>query len=537
MTTLQMTGSVLRASADDRIVTYLLCPFGEPGRTSLGKVTLTASSLTIPEDVTSLAVNVEHDPKTPVGRFARIEATAAGLEADVRFLATRAGDDALTEAREGVRRGISVEVDNPVIRQGQMRAGLLSGAGVCVEPAYPSALMVASDAGELPDYLADTESTSESTEEVVIDGVTYVRKTTSNYKTETTPKERSKGDDDAEQSAEEEEEMGNSLTAAAPAQAPLGLHAAGNATEKKGPQSLGAFSKMLASAFQSGGENKMLAALTDITHDDGDNDGDGLGEITAPQGWLGNVWNEALYERVFIPLIASGTLTSWREQGFRWATKPTVAPYAGNKAAVPSTGMTATPVTYGTQRWANAADIDRRYVDFGDSDLIASWIEANVDSYKEVTDLDVGSKIIAGASAGTWSAVVGVPDAISAIVQLSLQLIAARLQPSFAIVGLDVYEPLLYVKKDDVSAFLTESFGLKNGLLDKVTIVPTSEAAYLGNVVVGDGRTIRFKEMGGVPIRVEAENIGNGGRDIGVFGYTSFQQLKPGGVRKVDVTP
>lgn len=535
MTKLQMAGRLLTASVDDRTLHYILAPFNEAGRTNLGKVTLTASSLTVPDG--ELPVNIEHDPTRPVGKLFNVTKTAAGYEADVRVLATQAGNDFLLEASEGLRTGISVEVEGPVIRTGRMLAGELTGAGVVAKPAFPSALMVAADAGDLPDYLQDTESTSESTEEVVIDGVTYIRKTTSNYKTETTPKGKADGDQDAEQSAESESNVGNSLAAAAPAQAPLGLHAAGNAAEKKGPQSLNAFAKMLAGAFQSGGDNKMLAALTDITHDDGDNDGDGLGEITAPQGWLGNVWNEALYERVFIPLIASGTLTSWREQGFRWATKPTVAPYAGNKAAVPSTGMTATPVTYGTQRWANAADIDRRYVDFGDSDLIASWIEANVDSYKEVTDLDVAAKIIAGASAGTWTTVAGVPAAISAIVQLSLQLIAARLRPSFAIVGLDVYEPLLYIKKDDVSAFLTESFGLKNGLLDNVTILPTSEAAYQGNVVVGDGRTIRFKEMGGVPIRVEAENIGNGGRDIGVFGYTSFQQLKPGGVRKVDVTP
>lgn len=525
MTTLSLTGSVLHASADDRIVTYLLAPFGEPGRTNLGKVTLTASSLTIPEDVTALAVNVEHQSTAPVGKFARIEATERGYEADVRFLATRAGDDALLEAREGVRSGISVEVDDPVIRNGQMRAGRLSGAGVCVTPAYPSAQMVAADAGDLPEE--DGEAPQEH-DEVVIDGVVYVPK-------EDTPEDKPEGIGNAAQSAEEDNGMGDTLTAAAAAAGVLAVKNPSN--EDKGPQSLAQFSTMLATAYKAGGDKKMLAALVDITHDDGDNDGDGLGEVTAPQGWLGNVWQEAPYERQFIPLLATGSLTSWREQGFRWNTQPTVAPYSGNKADVPSTGLTATPVTYGTQRWANAADIDRRYVDFGDSDLIASFIEMNVNSYKEVTDLDVADKVLENATAfvpGTVPS--GKNEAWAAIIDGLLNLIAKRLNPNFAVVGLDLYRPFLFLTKDEVSAFLSESFGLKKGLLDGVTILPTALPDYQSKVVVGDGRTMRFKEFGGAsPVRVQAENVAKGGVDIGVFGYTSFQVLKPGGVVSVDL--
>jgi hypothetical protein len=517
MTTLTMAGSLLRASADDHVLTYLLAPFNEPGRTSLGKVTLTASSLTIPEDVTGLVVNQEHVPTVPVGKFARVEAVEAGYEADVRFLATKAGEDALLEAKEGVRKGISVEVENPVIRRGQMLAGTLSGAGVCVTPAYPSALLVAADAGVL-----EVDGEIQQPDTITVNGVTYVKQTT----------EEPPAVDEAAAAAESETTMGNSLTAASVAAAGLGA-----APAKKAPETIGQFSRMLAAAYGQGGEEKMFAALTNITHDDGDNDGDGLGEIAAPSGWLGNVWDEAPYERQFIPLLAQGTLSSYRENGFRWATKPVVAAYGGNKADVPSTGLTATPVNYGTQRWANAADLDRRYVDFGDSDVIQSFIEFNVDSYKEVTDLDVASKIFTNAAAGTWVTVSGVNDAISALVKLTLQLLAARYKPSFAIIGLDVYEPLLYLKKDDVSAFLTESYGLQAGVFENIKILPTSLPAYQNQVVVGDGRSMRYKELGATPVRVEAEHIAQGGKDIGVFGYSSFQVLKPGGVLKVDVVP
>lgn len=518
-TSLSLTGSVLRASADDRIVTYLLAPFGEPGRTNLGKVTLTASSLTIPEDVTGLTVNLEHQPTTPVGKFARVEATDKGYEADVRFLATRAGDDALLEAREGVRSGISVEVDNPVIRRGQMLAGQLSGAGVVVTPAYPSALMVAADAGDLPE--------DEPDEVRVIDGIEYVRKPQ-------TPAEDKPEVDDAEQSAKEDNEMGNSLTAAAVSAA--GVAPVNPAKDEKTANDV---YKMLASAFKSGGETKMYAALANVVHDDGDNDGDGLGEITAAPGWLGQVYNDTTYERKFIPLIASGNLTSYREKGFRLGTKPIVQKYAGNKAEVPTGGMTATPVDYLVERWAHAADIDRRYIDFGDSDVLRAFIEAQVESYKEVTDLDTEANILANADTFTPGTVPsGVDKALAAIVDGALNLIAKRLNPTFAIVGVDLYRPLLFTPKDQVSAFLAQAFGLKEGSVDGFKIVPTATDAMAGNVVVGDGSTVRFKELGGgAPVRVEAEHVANGGKDFGVFGYTSFQELKPGGVVKADLVP
>lgn len=544
MNTLQMSGTLLRASADDRIVTYLLAPFGEPGRTNLGKVTLTASSLTIPEDVTSLVVNSEHVSTAPVGKFARIEAKDNGYEADVRFLATKAGDDALLEAREGVRRGISVEVENPVIRNGRMLAGRLSGAAVCVTPAYPSALMVAADAGDLPEdfpeYLQPTETSSESTEEIVVNGVTYVVKRTSESKTEVTPKTTppDNGEANAEESAQEEN-MSNSLTAAAAATAGVQLHA--KVTEPADRSASEVF-KMIAKAFTGSPtrENqKMLAALTNVVHDDGDNDGDGLGEITAAPGWLGQVWDDIAYERQFIPLVANGTLTSYREKGFRIGTKPKVAKYAGNKAEVPTGNMTATPVDYLAERWAHAADIDRRYIDFGDSEVLRAFTEAQAESYKEETDLDVAAKIIANATTFTPGAVPSGANAVlAAIVDGLLDLIAKRLKPSFALVGLDLYRPLLFLKKDEVSAFLSESYGLKDGLLENVKILPTALDAYESQVVVGDGRTVKFKELGGAtPLRVEAEHVSHGGKDFGVFGYTSYQVLKPGGIVKADLTP
>lgn len=531
--TLTVAAEVLRASVDDRTVAYKILPYGVPGGTSKGRVTASKGCLTLPEDPSTLQLNDRHIGDRILASGQTLAWEDDALVASFHVNDGPAGDDLLDEVARAtsgenvtgieLRASASVEVTNPVIRGGKLLGGLLSAVGAVVRPAFAGSTLLASDVGELPQ--------AETTTNVVIDGVEYVLQEDGSYIPKTDPEAPSVAD--AALAAETENDMGNTLTASAAAAAGV----IPTAKDKKGPASIGQFSRALANAFATGGEAKMYAALTDIVHDDGDNDGDGLGELASPSGWLGNVFENAPYERQFIPLLAQGQLTSYRENGFRWGTTPTVAAYTGNKAAVPSTGLTATPVNYGTQRWANAADIDRRYVDFGDSDVIQSFIEFNVDSYKEVTDLDTAAKIFANASAGTWAAVAGVNPAISGLVKLTLQLLAARFKPSFAIVGLDVYEPLLYLKKDDVSAFLTESFGLQGGVFDNFTILPTSIAAYQNQVVVGDGRTMRYKELGGTPVRVEAEHIANGGRDIGVFGYSSFQLLKPGGVLKADVIP
>lgn len=145
---IQAQGHLLTASEDDRSLTYRLLPFGEPGRTNVGTITVQAGAVTVPEDVTALPINLEHEHRKPVGRFTSVTETEDGLEATVRLAATRDGDDALTLAAEGLRTGISVEIDSPVIKAGRLIAGTLTGAGLVVRPAFENALLTASDMGE-----------------------------------------------------------------------------------------------------------------------------------------------------------------------------------------------------------------------------------------------------------------------------------------------------------------------------------------------------------------------------------------------------
>lgn len=146
--TIQAQGHLLTASEDDRTLTYRLLPFGEPGRTNVGTITVQAGAVTVPEDVTGLPINLEHEYRKPVGRFTSVTETEDGLEATIRVARTRDGDDALTLAAEGLRTGISVEIDSPVIKAGRLIAGTLTGAGLVVRPAFENALLTASDMGD-----------------------------------------------------------------------------------------------------------------------------------------------------------------------------------------------------------------------------------------------------------------------------------------------------------------------------------------------------------------------------------------------------
>jgi len=512
VSTIQAHGKLLTASVEDRVLSYLLLPYGEPGRTNVGKVTASKGVLKLPEDASTLLANMEHDRKRPIGRFVSIEEQDQGLVASLRVANTSVGNDLLAEAAEGLRTGISVEIDNPVIRQGQLLGGSLSGAGVVTDPAFPSAQLVAADAGDLPEgieYTAPVESSDTREELVVIDGVTYKRVTTSTHKTETTVVEgEPTGSQDAEQSAGSENDVSTQLAAAAAA--PQGLHAANVNKEDKSANEV---FKLLASEYRAGGERRMLAALSDIVP------GDILG-LEQPQ-IVGELWSGRAFVRKVIPLFNHADLTSFKVQGWRWVTKPVVAAYAGNKAAVPSNSVETAPVSIDAERIAGAHDIDRKFKDFGDAAFFEAYYKAMTESYAQVSDAAVLADVItaAGAPVVGGSVPTGVAPGMAKIVDGALAVLNdANALPTFAVVATDLYRALLLTRQDDTLTYLNAALGLEDGTVGSFRVVP-SGAITAGQVLVGAREAVTVHELGQTPIRVEAENIANGGVDAGVFGY------------------
>ena len=158
-----LTGELLTASVDNRVLRYMLLPYGEdnPGFTNLGKVIASKGAVDFSASV-GRTVNLEHDAKRPVGKFTSIEETDAGLVATVAIAATTEGNDALVLASEGLRTGISVELTNPVIRAGRIISATLDAAGLVTKPAFAAAQLMASDHGDLEEQAP--EDSSEPTE-------------------------------------------------------------------------------------------------------------------------------------------------------------------------------------------------------------------------------------------------------------------------------------------------------------------------------------------------------------------------------------
>lgn len=541
MTTITAAGRLLTASIGDRILSYLLLPFGEEGRTSAGRVTAAAGSVTIPD--THVVANLEHDRTTPAAVSTVIEETPAGLTASFRVLPTSVGDDLLVEASEGVRTGISVEIDNPVIRDGQLLAGVLSGAGFVTAPAFPSAQLVAADAGDLPDELPpDSDEHSESTSVIVIDGVEYVRKTTSTYTTETTPKGDTEPDSGEDESETTEE---TPVTARTTKTAPASLLARRGTAKTQQPTTGHThrdIARVLASAFanndasllasigdQLRGVSTLFAALSDVKYD---GTGGLAPTITLPD-WLGLLWSGKKYERKIVPLFSHGDLTSLTMKGWKWGTKPVMATWAGNKANVPSGPVTVEPYEKKASRYAGGHDHAREYRDFDTPEYWEGYFEAMTESYARLTDEATAVDVIAAATAvpsGTVPA--GVAPGLVKVVDGALSMLDVA-TPTFALLHPALWREVLLTPTDKALEYLSSSLGMESGSLDGFRLIPWAGLS-AGSVLVGAREAATVKELPGVPIRVEGLDLVKGGIDTALFGYAGTVIEEPKALALVD---
>lgn len=477
MDALRIEGTLLEASADTRILRYRLLPFGEVGRTNKGSVIASRGALTLPADPGELIANFQHDRNRPVSRFVSIEETDDGLYCSVRALNTAAGNDLLAEATEGVRRGISVELANEVIRNGHLTSGILVGAGHVVAPAFPSALLVA----------ADTEP-----EPTTPTPVAPAPVAPSPAPPEATPEENSTVTEPT-------------LTASAPT---------GMVPRPTRPTDMSADAafRFLADAYRDGAGPGLQAALSDITVS-------GIGANIIQPAWLAELWSGRTYNRRYVPLVTNQPLRGMTLKGWKWTTKPAVAAYAGNKAAVTSNTPVTAPVSVAVQRLAGAHDVDRAYTDFQVTDFWESYYRAMTDSYAMLSDAACATDLIAaatvvaapGSGLSTWTPA-------QTIVEGALAVIAANGTPTAAIVGTDLYKTLLLTPQQNMIQLLSGGLGLTQSQAEGFVIVP-GPAALTGKALVLDKGGFVFAELPGSPIRVEALNQANGGVDPGVFGY------------------
>ncbi len=522
MADVQIETGTLYANAEDRIVSGLLLPYGEQGQTNIGKFSIEPGAVEIPADPDVVTLNVQHDHEEPVGRATELLDTPAGIVGTFRIANTPEGDTVLAEIAAGTRSKLSAEVKNVVIRSRKAVSGFLFGAAIVEQGAFPSAALMAEFAedtdgetveAQILEVIPDPEGNVEEIvvddlpEQVIVDVVNpadgSVEQTVFVPETQSAPTDN----------------QGDIPMGAATA--PESLQAAKSAPVS---ESLPTVLAQLASAAKSGSRSlfaeiaqrddakavtSLFAALSDVEYDSVGS----AGINTHQPQWLGELWTGRTYERKYIPLISSGTMTALTMNAWRWTTKPAVSVWTGNKADVPSN----TPATESFEvtgvRYAGAHDWAREFRDFGRTDVIESALRGMTESYAKVTDLATITALKAGATdvvATGTTAFERIMDGVEAVLPTAV--------PTFAVIATDLYRELILTSNNDALAYLNAGLGLEGGNVAGFSIIPSDQLS-AGNVLVGSREAAISFELSGAPIRVEAENVSQGGFDMGLFGY------------------
>lgn len=524
MTTLKLTGRLLAAGEDT--LRYRLLTYGEEGNTSAGRVTIDAGALTVPDDVTALeAVNIEHDRLRPVGRVVALDNTDQHLDVEVRTLETTAGRDVQLEAREGVRAGISVEIDRVVIRAGRLVAGLLAGAGLVVRPAFPSSMLTASDVGTLDtDEDDDQEDEDQHDDEADADEDEQDDDAATEQDTSTTDADQAEDTSTTEPS--EEDTMGNTTVKAAGIP---GAHITARDEEQPAPFGLEQLTAALDNMEDLRSEGRLTAALSPINQTS-------IYDKTAVPEYVGELWEGRSPVERYAGLVKdNGPLTAAVSKGWAFTRGPEVHPYAGDLAAITSTPVTVETKEIKAERLAGGNRLDRIYSDLPDAGFWDSYLRHSAQDYAVKRDARIGYHIMSNATAAEYDDAT-TPTFYNGSKGWAYLIRAARLAmnkiiPNFAIVGADLWEEMALTPREYALEYLSAQLGLDDtGSLEGFRIIGaasdpitgpdgTSTFDMAGKVLVGTDQTTLKQELPGGPIRVNAEVINNAGVDHGVFGY------------------
>lgn len=172
MTHVTFAGRIDAASPEQRTLSGRLVSFNEEANPSVGPgtVTIAKGAVRIPEDVSSVVLNVEHNKGVRIGRLMAATEHDSGVDGVFSVVKTTTGDDILAEAKAGLRNGFSIEGEIKASRR--LKDGTveitqldLTGAAVTYQPAFSSAQIyeiAASIAEPVEDETAPEDSNTET---------------------------------------------------------------------------------------------------------------------------------------------------------------------------------------------------------------------------------------------------------------------------------------------------------------------------------------------------------------------------------------
>lgn len=476
-----------------RTIEGIVLPWDEFGRTNNGAMKFSAGGINLPEDITRVKLLAGHSPNgIPVGHATAWESTREGLKMTFKFGSGADADRALTAAAEHVIDAFSIEAYGIEKEGTTVKAAALAAVALVPMPAFANA-RVATVLASAPAPDGQQSSTDDDED-------------TDDQDTNSTS-----SDDDEDTDKEKSTTVDKSLLQ--PGVMP-GTTNSNTTTEVHA--SLDDVMNFLTGCVRGDAAAELKAELTDIT------DASTMGR-NAPQ-WLGELWNGVTYTRRVIPLLTTAPLTSRKAVGYKWVTKPGVDKYSGNKAEIPSKGASIEQVERDAQRWAGGNDLDRVFWDFKETEFLNAYWRAMAESYAFETDQEAGKFLVDEASVIDG----GADNIIHAVARGSIAIDNELHTPaSFVLINPNDYEQILQLTNLDAPKYLD----LVPATDPKKWV--TSQFVPAGTAILGTKSAVTHYELGGSPLRVEAEHIAKGGRDAALFGYTALMVNRPEGLRSI----
>jgi hypothetical protein len=519
MTDVLIEAGTLLANAEERTVSGLLVPFGEIGTTNLGKFAIAKGTAKIPTDHSIVTLNVAHDRSQPVGRATLLAEEEDGIHGTFNIAKTEEGDQLLAEIAAGKRSKLSVEMKNIVLRAGQLVSGAIFGAAAVEKGAFPSAALMAEDAGDTTEH--DVARLLRVIAEVTAERDAAVQTPTNETPAPAGEKEPTVG-------------IPNTLEASAPAKtSPITVTEIGALMFAA---KMGTLDAEGSKKLEENNGNALFATLSDVAYD-------GTGGLAPTMGqpqWLGEIWNALTYRQQVLPLFEHKDLNAINFAGFKWTTKPAGGDWAGNKSAVPSNTLVVAPVTGTAVRYAIGHDIAREFLDFNTPGFFESYAAAVSEDYARWADGKVATAAVAGATTLAGDALTTLPgptggtigSAASAIIDGATALVLQGTLPTFALVGVGLWKQLVKSPATNVLGYLNAALGLSEGDLEGFVLRPSASVA-TNKVLVGAKQAVSVFELPRVPIRVDALDLAKGGIDKAAFGYLGVNVNDALGLRLV----
>jgi hypothetical protein len=221
-----------------------------------------------------------------------------------------------------------------------------------------------------------------------------------------------------------------------------------------------------------------------------------------------------------------------RVYGWKWETRPVVGDYAGNKTPIPSNPVSMVPAEATAYRQAGGWDVDRIFVDLGAPGFLEAMFSAAAADLANKSEGKVGAALLADATA---AAAESVPQALS-VIGRNLGAIGAAV--SFVSMSVDLWDGYLAMTSDEAPWWLSGTSSVsvtgQDGSLGGQSIWCDPELP-AGTMLGGDRRAATYFEAG-QPVRITAQNIPNGGVDIGLFSYAAMIINDPRALVAVTVT-